>query len=967
MSRTRASTTSSLIFPKPEETNMRFRSLAADDIFISYTRLDASTYAAGLADELTKKGFSCFIDKLGTDPDKDLPDMLRRKIKSCAMLVVVGTERAATRETIAEEVSEFLATGRRASVVPIDFGGAVYSATWYPLVEGIAPEPEKNPEALDDGEPSPSVLSRIEKQFNYTRRNQRLRRAAIGMAVLLTFLLLAGIGAGVYARQQIVQANNARTEADAAKRDAATERDKALVAKGDAERERTEADKQRKLADEAADAARLAEVRAGEATRREQVARELEAKATANARLQETIGSSRARATAALRFGAAEPDHALTESVEAYRIHPTVEARGSLLASLELYPNLVGVARENPNPIVSLASLRNGAVLVSSDDTGLVLFWDAGRKQVLKRIESPDGRNYGTRVACAAGGSVCAVDYWAKKLTIWEVEARGEGYEVVERASFDSPTPADVPVYVGPVFASPDLLVALVEGIRHKRKQDVALVDFGQNASQPVVKSLFVSPDVGEHDFGTARALAASAATKTIAIGFNRGVALWRIDALDQPGIWVPHAQGWSGNDHITDSLSFSPDGKYLAVSVNGGDVGVWDLSEEEPKLVNNPHPDAGTYVALFNDKLNRREATYLVTAKRTGEITLWDIWNPAIWVRSFKPGISALISVGDTGMVATGSSDGLLASWYMGRESRLRQSLAGVESKRAFAFGRTSGVLYAASHAKREGDSGSRLWREERGHYKELAPDERPPEFPAGEFGLQLLPDVSSEYIALRDVYGSRPEEIRVAIKHTPSAPRAVSLDGRRLAVGNSTRPWNISEVEPTSIVVWDISDRAGPRRLSSLDFDGRPVSFTFGEDGSTLAASYDNGRIVLWDYIKGTKRRQVLVPEAYDSEGGRKHSAGRVALSPDGRLLAAKSNGPVSLWDIETGLLLGRLGPQSYPFRLGEDYQSDSMVFSRDGKALLVSAGYGGGIDLWNLDPEAWAAMASNITGRR
>ena len=32
------------------------------------------------------------------------------------------------------------------------------------------------PAALDDGEPSPSVLSRIEKQFNYTRRNQRLRR-----------------------------------------------------------------------------------------------------------------------------------------------------------------------------------------------------------------------------------------------------------------------------------------------------------------------------------------------------------------------------------------------------------------------------------------------------------------------------------------------------------------------------------------------------------------------------------------------------------------------------------------------------------------------------------------------------------------------------------------------------------------------------------------------------------------------
>ena len=962
---------------------MPFRSLAADDIFISYTRLDASTYAAGLADELTKKGFSCFIDKLGTDPDKDLPDTLRRKIKSCAMLVVVGTERAATRQTIADEVGEFLQAGRRSSVVPIDFGGAVYRASWYPLVEGVAPEPEKNPEALDDGEPSPSVLSRIEKQFNYTRRNQRLRRAALGTAVLVALLLLAGVGAGVYARQQLglanaeregarlarMEADAARADAKAAQIDAAAERDAARAAKDDADRARTDAAEQKALADDASSAARLAEGRAAAAAEREQVARELEAKATANARLQETIASSRARATAALRFGAAEPDHALRESVDAYRLHPTVEARGSLLASLELYPNLVGVARENPNPIESLASCRDGAVLVSSDDTGLVLFWDSERKRVFKRVEPPPRKNYGVRVACAPGGSVCAADYWARNLTVWEVEARGEGYEVVERASFGSPTPANAPVYITPVFASPDLLVVLGEGSRGRRRQDVALVNLSSNAPQAVVKSLAVSPEVGEHDFGAARALAASPPTKTIAIGFNYGFALWHTGALDRPATWVQHPEGWRGGDYITDSLSFSPDGKYLAVSVHGGHVAVWDLSGGGPKLVNEPRRDAGTYVALFNADPNRREATSMVTAKNTGEITLWDIWNPAIWVRSFKPGISALITVGSAGIVAMGSSDGLLASWDMGRESRLRQSLAGVEYPRAFAFGRSSGLLYAASDAEREGNSGGRLWREERGHYEQLPPSERRPEFPAGEFGLQLLPDVSSEYIGLRDVYDGRRGEIRVGIKHTPSAPRAVSPDGRTLAVGDSaTRPWNISEVEPTSIVVWDISDRARPRRLGSLDFDGRPVSVAFGEDGATLAASYDNGRIVLWDYLKGVRRRQFLVPEARDSGRGRTHSAGRVALSPDGRLLAAKSDGPVSLWDVETGLLLGRLGPESYPFRVAENYPSGSMVFSRDGKALVVAGGYsGGGIDLWNLDPEVWSAMASNVTGRR
>src|SRR5262245_60754571 len=69
---------------------MRFRYPFADDIFISYARRDSSTYATGLADELTKLGFSCFIDRLGTEANPELPDSLRHKLRSCSLLVVVG-------------------------------------------------------------------------------------------------------------------------------------------------------------------------------------------------------------------------------------------------------------------------------------------------------------------------------------------------------------------------------------------------------------------------------------------------------------------------------------------------------------------------------------------------------------------------------------------------------------------------------------------------------------------------------------------------------------------------------------------------------------------------------------------------------------------------------------------------------------------------------------------------------------
>src|SRR6185503_10005712 len=107
----------------------------------------------------------------------------------------------------------------------------------------------------------------------------------------------------------------------------------------------------------------------------------------------------------------------------------------SLLTSLEQYPNLVGVARENPNPIESLASCHNGAVLVSSDDTGLVIFWDAARKRVVKRVEPAVKNMPNVRVACAPAGSFCAADYLTGKLIAWEVKTRGEEYDVIERMS----------------------------------------------------------------------------------------------------------------------------------------------------------------------------------------------------------------------------------------------------------------------------------------------------------------------------------------------------------------------------------------------------------------------------------------------------------------------------------------------------------------------------------------------------
>jgi WD40 repeat protein len=343
---------------------MPLKFLAAEDIFISYTRRDASTYVAGLAEELTKRGFSCFTDKLGTDPNADLPDMLKRKIKSCSMLVVICTEWSGTRQTIEEEIGEFLSTGRRTSIVPVDFDDAVYKARWYKLIEGIAPEPEKHPHALDDGEPSPAVVSRIEKQFKYMRRNVRLRRITYATAAVLGVLILASVVAAVYAGQQLKNAESASRQAADARRDAESARgqareeqakaeaagreareaqaraekaqDAAKQAEADAEQAKAEAAAQKRLADVAAADAREKTRLAAEAARRAQIAQ-------AEADRQQRIGESRSDASRAQTILQRNPDElrrSVLIAIGALKKSRTVEADGALRESVGLLPRL---------------------------------------------------------------------------------------------------------------------------------------------------------------------------------------------------------------------------------------------------------------------------------------------------------------------------------------------------------------------------------------------------------------------------------------------------------------------------------------------------------------------------------------------------------------------------------------------------------------------------------------------------
>lgn len=415
--------------------------LSGDDVFISYSRRDGALYAAGLADKLTEKGLSCFIDKLGTEPDHDLPDSLRKKIRGCAVFVLVGTQSAARSEFVEKEIAEFRKTGR--TILPLDFGGAVAGARWYGLIPGLAAEPERNPGALSTGDPSPNVLGFVEKSFKYTRRNQRMFRMFLG--ALAVFLILAAVSVVAFfvARNQVAKANAAAVTADeqtkkaaAAARLADEKTSEAQAAAELAARKTDEAARATGLADRKAREADAASALAREKTRDAEVAQAAAVRAEGRrrtaetrARRQEQIANSREGAATALSLLATDPEEGVRQASKAYDSAPTAQAADALRRSL-FDSHVRAVLRGHDEIVLDAAFDRTGRLALTAGADETLRVWDARTGREVARLRAPgagDDRPSGAlldlalspdgRYAAAAGRKGVAL--------LWKLKADG--------------------------------------------------------------------------------------------------------------------------------------------------------------------------------------------------------------------------------------------------------------------------------------------------------------------------------------------------------------------------------------------------------------------------------------------------------------------------------------------------------------------------------------------------------------
>jgi len=716
---------------------------------------------------------------------------------------------------------------------------------------------------------------------------------------------------------------------------------------------------------------------------------------------QRDLARSRHLAAQALARMNDRYDLALLLAVEAYRIVPTTEAKGSLLEVLLHRPRLERMLHGHHGEVYAVAWSPDGALLASGAQDARVGLWDAagggqrvrwleGHDHIVRSVAfSPDGRRL------ASGGH-------DRKVIVWDVatgKAAGEPLAQPDRVEVVRFHPDGARLAV--LLANSQ--VVLWETVSRRSKT----VELGTGLK---LNDLAFSPD-----------------GRLLAIAHSEGLAVWNLEADAGPVAVGPAA--WIA------AVAFTPDGKKLAVGQANGEVALRDVGEREPSSTLVP-PRRGQ--GAVRDLAFARGGRPLVSIGPDG-ISLHPHWDGKgdLGIAFFQPYLHhALDDAGDANEVAVHPDGRLIATahadsiirifdpWISSRVERRLEPQAGAVSSLAFAP--KSGLVavgWAAPKVTRvfEVETGKRL--------TELIPEESPAGRPPPQ-GPRIGAPLTNDYDAL--VW---------TLEGGSASPTSLAFDlaGERLVVGRldgavqlwdgrsgraMTPPLAAHEHAVRSIAFSPLGDvfasgsltgtivvhDAGTGRRRSALRDGHRDSvrgLAFHRDGARLFSGGGDGRVLAWTIDTGTHRvlykPQARLPAIWlglredgdevvtlDSRGTTTildgssgdpvevrerrelRAAFCLAADPGLRLVAAgHPDGLIRLHDWATNRPIGaalRLAPSSprATASLGDDRNAiTSIALSQDGR-WLAAGDRTGRASIWNVDPASWRDRATRVANR-
>jgi WD40 repeat protein len=469
---------------------------------------------------------------------------------------------------------------------------------------------------------------------------------------------------------------------------------------------------------------------------------------------------------------------------------------------------------------------------------------------------------------------------------------------------------------------------------------------------------------------GTLAAQSQATGTSDPALARLEAVASWRLAPTSAAhyamlkAATLPPFAILDGDGTALESQVFSADGKFLADSLNNGDVKVWDTATDQVTATLTGMANSAGLAFISDDSL-------VVTVN--AEVEVWNLSSRQI-SSSFKTDgpVEYMAFSADGEFIATVPNNGAVQVWDVRTHhlsAAIKQSSPGEVDGMTFS---PNGALLAIST-----QDGVQLW-DVRTHRLNAA-------IPGEVDGMAFSPNgallaiSTQDGVQLWDLAANHLLATLEAGAGDPVAAVLFSLDGRELAVGTAddrVQVWNIAsrqlmttihpgKVDPgplafspddsrlttidtsgSDVQVWNIASR---QRINSFSSNG---ALAFSPDVSLAAEVTLTGTLQLMNVAAESELNYpaATLPSA-DPD-----NVWSIAFSPNGRLLAAgtqavgnKSLGPeapghgIRLWDVATHDLVATL-------KASNDAPVDSVAFSPDNR-LLAAGTFGDGTQVWNV----------------
>jgi len=437
--------------------------------------------------------------------------------------------------------------------------------------------------------------------------------------------------------------------------------------------------------------------------------------------------------------------------------------------------------------------------------------------------------------------------------------------------------------------------------------------------------------------------------SRVLAYGNSYSVSLW--DTVTQQKLGEPELDVDQPDhiDQVESTVAFSPDGKILAIGDRSKQVVIWNISTRKVLARLTGHESWVTALAFS------RDGKTLFSGSIDHTVKLWDLSsykgggqiNPdRIKVLATLKGhtgrISSIKSSPAGRIVATIGADDTVKLWdeAAGREF---ESIDGVD------FVSAGGTLMTKSSEEEDTSTivdlrsgGATPWKKRIGDAT-LSPDGKTLVAVADTFSDDAF-NVAA-VIKLWDL-GSR-QEVATLRGRSNHQSAVFSRDGRLFSgIG----------VGGKSLILWDTVAR---KELAPINSDAELVQYVNSADGKMIVTvDKDSGRLRSW-VVASQKQLAVIErkPKNHqlDADTGDTEGLMKLALSPDGKLLALSDSNVVELWDTSSTQLT------TLPGEPGANITT--LAFSPDGK-LIVAGDEAGVVKLWDV---ATHALLSAFMGHK